>query len=96
MKIYYMEICKNRHTIPEAVDGAVFPHQVQYPFDKKALRRIMEKRLEGVEALYLYITGPETLMWLILNHCKKHHVQCVAWQWNGKRFYPRAYRPGNV
>lgn len=58
-----MATCEGRHDIPEAVDGAIFPMVIETPTDGDALEAVAKAKLQGVEALNLYVTGftPATL-----------------------------------
>lgn len=69
--IKHMELCRGRHEIPEAVDGAIFENEIS---DVTAVQQMEEsamQRLEGVSNLTLYVTGLTVALISVLNACKR-------------------------
>ena len=67
----YMELCKGRHEIPEAVDGAIFENAIADVTAVKQMEESAMQRLEGVSNLTLYVTGLTVALISVLNACKR-------------------------
>lgn len=66
-----MELCRGRHEILEAVDGAIFENEIADVTAVKQMEESAMQRLEGVSNLTLYVTGLTVALISVLNACKR-------------------------
>lgn len=64
----YMELCKGRHNIPEAVDGAVFPNAIN-PLNVSEIELQAFEVVKDFDALTLYVTGLSVALVAVINAC---------------------------
>ncbi len=82
MIIKKMELCKGRHEIPEAVDGAVFPNNLD-PTDIKTMDSIVIKSIGfDLDELHLYVTGLTVALVAVINFCRKMDVKLVLFHYD--------------
>lgn len=67
-----MALCKGRHEIPEAIDGAIFDSEVN-PLKVAELEAEAKHKLEklGCKVLNLYVTGLTVALVAVLNACRE-------------------------
>ena len=67
-----MALCKGRHEIPEAVDGAIFDSEVN-PLKVAELEAEANYKLHtiGCKKLCLYVTGLTVALVAVLNACRE-------------------------
>ena len=67
-KAVSMALCKGRHEIPEAVDGAIFNSEVN-PLDVYGLETEAKRKLEKLDCkvLNLYVTGLTVALVAVIN-----------------------------
>lgn len=85
-----MCLCEGRHEIPEAVDGAIFPQQLN-PLDLKGMRTAAAAKLAGVEELDLYVTGLTVALVEVINFCHANGVSLTLWHFDRETggYYPQ-------
>ena len=76
-----MSLCKDRHDIPQAVDGAIFPSVVD-PTDINALQRIVYEKLENITNLELYVTGLTVALVEVINYCSVYDIELKLYHYN--------------
>lgn len=86
-----MALCEGRHEIPEAVDGAIFPQQLN-PLDLEGMQATAATKLAGVAALDLYVTGLTVALVEVINFCHANGVQLTLWHFDREAgvYYPQA------
>lgn len=89
-KIFKMALCEGRHEIPEAVDGAIFPQQLN-PLDLEGMRSTATVKLAGVEALNLYVTGLTVALVEVINLCHANGVALTLLHFDREtgKYYPQ-------
>ena len=78
-----MSLCKGRHEIPEAVDGAIFGTEVD-PLDVNGLQAQAMETLSALEIhhLDLYVTGLTMALIAALNACRSLGITVTLWHFN--------------
>lgn len=76
-----MSLCKGRHKIPEAVDGAIFETEVN-PLAVDKLEQEAVKMLEGVTELHLYVTGLTVALIAVLNAARVYGIKVTLFHFN--------------
>lgn len=74
---YFVALCDGRHSIPEAVDGSIFPNIVD-PTDIPGLKETVSKELEGVKAVTVYVTGMTPAWNQVVKVCLEKHIKLTA------------------
>lgn len=69
-----MELCKGRHEINAAVDGAVFPNELD-PLDILEMDFIAAESIGTIDELELYVTGLSVALVSVINYCHKEGVK---------------------
>lgn len=71
-KAVSMALCKGRHEIPEAIDGAIFDSEVN-PLKVAELEAEAKHKLGklGCKVLNLYVTGLTVALVAVLNACRE-------------------------
>ena len=89
MECKIMELCQGRHSTP-AKDGAIFENIVDVT-DIKSMRETVEKKLEGVDALMLYVTGLTVALVEVIKYCRENKVELVLMHYNKDKddYYPQ-------
>lgn len=89
MECKIMELCQGRHSTP-ARDGAIFENTVNVR-DITSMRRTVEKKLEGVDALMLYVTGLTVALVEVINFCHENKVELVLMHYDKEKedYYPQ-------
>lgn len=74
--------CEGRHDIPQATDGAIFPMVIEDATNGSALESVAKAKLQGVEALDLYVTGftPATLA--VVKVCRDMGIALTCWHYD--------------
>lgn len=76
-----MQLCMGRHEVSEAVDGAIFPNEVN-PLDVQGLELHAMHVLNGVQDLSLYVTGLTVALIATLNACKTMGVKVCLYHFD--------------
>lgn len=86
-----MALCEGSHEIPKAVDGAIFPQQLN-PLDLVGMRTTAAAKLAGVEALDLYVTGLTVALVEVINFCRANGASLTLWHFDRGTgdYYPQA------
>lgn len=86
----YMELCKFRHSIPDAVDGAIFPNTID-PLAVEDLESTAYTVLDGVDSLVLYVTGLSVALVATLNACRDRGITVKLMHYNKDTgtYYPQ-------
>ena len=78
-------LCEGRHEIPAAVDGAIYPFEVN-PFDYEGLRSVAANRLDGFGhgngVVNLYVTGMTSAALAVASICFENEINLIAWHYN--------------
>ena len=83
MSVYSMAVCKNRHDIPQAVDGAVFPKIVENIHDYPTLYKIADKNIpQSCHLLKLYITGLTPCTLAIVSVCQERDIPMICYHYD--------------
>ena len=87
---YRMSLCRGRHEIPDAIDGAVFPMEVD-PLDTKGLEEVAFQKLRGVKALTLYVTGLTVALVAVINVCRASGISLTLMHYDRSSggYYPQ-------
>lgn len=87
----FMELCKGRHEIPQATDGAIFETEVD-PLNVHGLEETAFQKLEGLEQLHLYVTGLTVALVAVLNVCRREGILVTLWHYNRDtgKYYPQS------
>lgn len=88
-----MELCKGRHEIPEAKDGAIFENAVD-PLDVDGLEREASSVLDDVRELVLYVTGLTVALVAVINVCKEKRIDLTLMHYDRESgdYYPQKVR----
>ena len=81
-----MVLCASRHSVPDAVDGAIF-EKIDDPMNFMALRRMAWGRLaplfnDGVKIVNIYVTGLTPALLTVINICREHDVMVNTWHYD--------------
>lgn len=79
-----MALCNGRHPIPDAVDGAVFEHEIADPtavdyIEAEAFSRLSEMH---IDCLNLYVTGLTVALIATINACKRLNIKVIFWHFD--------------
>lgn len=77
-----MELCKGRHQIDSAVDGAVFPNAIEDPLDILMMDSIAETAVQDADELDLYVTGLSVALVSVINMCYKQGVKLTLYHYD--------------
>ena len=84
-KTLNIALCAGRHEIPAAVDGAIFPFEVN-PFDFKGMEATAREALRGFSGgkgtVNLYITGMTSAALAVASICFANEINLIAWHYN--------------
>lgn len=69
-----MELCKGRHEIDAAVDGAVFPNELD-PLDIHGMDIIAGESIGEIDELVLYVTGLSVALVSVINYCRTKGIK---------------------
>lgn len=86
-----MELCKGRHEIPNAVDGAVFPNTLD-PLDVQGMGLMAEESIGEIDELDLYVTGLSVALTSVINCCRRKGVKLTLYHYNKETgdYYPQS------
>ena len=89
MECKIMELCQGRHDTP-ARDGAIFENIVDVR-DITSMSETVEKKLEGIDALMLYVTGLTVALVEVINYCHENKVELVLMHYDKEKedYYPQ-------
>ena len=76
-----MELCKGRHEIDAAVDGAVFPNELD-PLDILTMDAIASESIGEIDELDLYVTGLSVALVSVINHCHDKGVKLTLFHYD--------------
>lgn len=76
-----MMLCEGRHSIPEAIDGAIFGNELN-PLAVSDLEAEAENKLRGVKVLNLYVTGLTVALVAALNACRKLDINVTLYHFD--------------
>jgi hypothetical protein len=80
MKDYFFELCESRHPIPEAVDGAIFPHTVAL-FDFISLFMVVLAKFllydKTTMRLNVYVSGATSALVEVINYCDINQIPLI-------------------
>lgn len=90
-KILNMALCEGRHSIPQAVDGSIFSNTLN-PLDVSGLEEQAFHKLEGVNALNLYVTGLSVALVAVINVCHREDIMLTLWHYDrdSGNYYPQS------
>ena len=74
---YHVTLCEGRHSIPEAVDGSIFPNTVN-PTDLDGLYNTAAKELDGVKKVNVYVTGMTQALVAVIKVCLKENISLTV------------------
>jgi hypothetical protein len=85
-----MELCRGRHEIPDAVDGAIFQQQVN-PLDVDGMEQAAVEAVTGLDALTLYVTGLSVALVAVINACRAQGVELTLMHYDRESgsYYPQ-------
>ena len=85
-----MELCKGRHNIDEAIDGAVFPNSLD-PLDLDTMDSLAEKSIGEIDELDLYVTGLSVALTSVINYCRRKGVKLTLYHYDkiSGEYYPQ-------
>lgn len=85
-----MELCKGRHEIQDAIDGAVFPNTLD-PLDVQAMDLMAEQSIGQIDELDLYVTGLSVALTSVINYCRRKSVKLTLYHYNRDTgdYYPQ-------
>ena len=95
--IKYLALCDNRHDMPSAVTGSIFPRNVRNPADLLGMRTWIESALKDTDVLNLFVTGLTVATVEVINYCLENDIKIVLWHFNpdtGAYFQQDVYAPG--
>lgn len=83
MRAASMALCAGRHSIPDAVDGAIFD-SITDPTDVSGLEAEAISRLSGshIDLLNLYVTGLTVALIATINACKRLGIVVVLYHYD--------------
>jgi len=93
-RIKKVVLCDGRHDVPQATDGAIFPHTVRlsdlHEVDEVADRFVCQCHCNG-DALQVYCTGVQYPLVAVINACLKRDVKLTLMHFdpNTKTYYPQ-------
>ena len=92
-----MELCKGRHDIPAAEDGAIFPQNVN-PINTGCLERMAEASLckgKHTDELILYVTGLSVALVAVINVCRRHKIKLILMHYDREsgNYYSQEVEP---
>ena len=76
-----MMLCEGRHSITEAIDGAIFENELN-PLAVSELESKAETKLRGVKVLNLYVTGLTVALVAALNVCRKLDINVTLYHFD--------------
>ena len=77
----YMSLCEGRHEIPQATDGSIFGNELD-PLAVDELEQQAIKKLEGIKALNLYVTGLTVALIAALNACRSLGIRVTLYHFD--------------
>ena len=88
-----MELCSGRHTIPDAVDGAIFSNCLN-PLDVSGMEKEAESVVKTTDALILYVTGLSVALVAVINACRTCgvHLTLMHFDRESGTYYPQEVR----
>lgn len=81
MKTLNSALCENRHDIPLATDGAIFPMQID-PTNLDAMAEIVSNKLADAKAVNLYVAGLTPALLEVIKYCHAHNIGLKRWHYN--------------
>ena len=90
MKTRIMALCEARHTMPDIVNGAVFPNSID-PLAIEDLEKTASDTLENVDSLILYVTGLSVALVAVINVCHDKGINLLLMHYNRDtgEYYPQ-------
>lgn len=88
-----MELCRGRHEIPDAVDGAIFPTAID-PLDVAGIEAQAAVAVQGLDGLVLYVTGLTVALVAVINACHEADVPLTLMHYDRESggYYPQGVR----
>lgn len=87
-----MALCKGRHEIPQAEDGAIFDNTIN-PLDVEGLQAEAESKLRelDIKSLDLYVTGLSVALVAVINSCHKLGIVVTLYHYDREEdnYYPQ-------
>lgn len=87
-----MALCEGRHSIPQAVDGAIFGNTIN-PLDTQGLQAEAESKLKAldIKSLDLYVTGLTVALVAVLNTCRQLGIVVTLYHYDREsdNYYPQ-------
>ena len=86
----HMELCKSRHEIQFAIDGAIFDTTVN-PLDVMGLEEHAKSVLMGINGLTLYVTGLTVALVAVINACRALGIELTLMHYDRESdsYYPQ-------
>lgn len=78
-----MSLCLGRHAIPEAVDGAIYPTEVNpLEVDELEVKEMYILSAKHITFLNLYVTGLTVALIAVLNICKELDIRVTLYHYD--------------
>ena len=99
MEKLYLELCRGRHSIPGATDGAVFENTLAdiaavLEMEETALKRLsslIASKNKAIDTLNLYVTGFTPALVATINAAHRLGLKIILWHYNRDtdNFFPQ-------
>ena len=86
----HMALCKGRHDIPDAVDGAIFATEIN-PLAVAEMESYATEIVRGLDGLTLYVTGLSVALVAVINACHRENVMLTLMHYDRESgsYYPQ-------
>ena len=74
-------LCKGRHEIPQATDGAIFDYEIN-PLDIEGMSKTVAEKLENALMVNLYVTGLSVALVEVIKYCYENNVSLTLWHFD--------------
>lgn len=90
MKKLSLALCEGRHSIPDAIDGAIFPNTID-PLDLGGMAQTVRERLHDADSVDLYVTGLTVALGEVIRYCATMAIPLTLWHYNRDtdNYYPQ-------
>lgn len=85
-----LALCKGRHNIPQATDGAIFENEIN-PLDIAGMAKTVAEKLEDALMVNLYVTGLSVALAEVIKYCYENNISLILWHFNKDtgEYYPQ-------
>ena len=101
-KELYLELCRGRHEIALAKDGAIFPFKIKdveavsslEEMASKHLAFLISKKGDKIRKVNIFVTGFTPALVAALNACRNMGVTVKLWHFNAEtqKYFPQEVR----